>query len=80
VHKDVKSQNILVDSGLRAKVADFGSSRSLSMQSSLSTQGGGGTTAGWASPEVFMDRPITEASDVYSLGCTLWELEAGEVP
>lgn len=79
VQKDVKSLNILVDGDLRAKVADFGSSRSLSTQSSLSTQGGG-TTPGCASPEVFLDQPITFSSDVYSLGCTLWELESCAVP
>ena len=77
-HRDLKSPNILVfreNGKLRAKVTDFGLSRARSLLTSTatSTVKSIGSPA-WSSPEYLRKEPITDKSDVYSLGVVLWEL------
>jgi serine/threonine protein kinase len=51
VHRDLKSQNLLVDRSFRVKVADFGLAR-LSYDSHVQTQHGAAGTPAWMAPEV----------------------------
>jgi eukaryotic-like serine/threonine-protein kinase len=79
VHRDVKPQNVLIDGDGRAKVTDFGIARSVDVDGMTLT----GTimgTSNYIAPEQARGQPVDEQTDVYSLGCVLYELLTGEVP
>ena len=82
LHRDLKSQNILLDEAGHAKLADFGLSRvKQEIRSSQSKQGEGVGTVGWMAPELFKRRARYElGSDMYSYGMILWELSSRQIP
>jgi eukaryotic-like serine/threonine-protein kinase len=80
VHRDVKPENILLHEGA-AMVADFGIGRALSAERSITQTGLAIGTPTYMSPEQATgERTVDGRSDLYSLGCVLYEMLAGEPP
>ena len=83
VHRDIKPENILLDGG-RALVADFGIARAIERVATVTSVTTTGLTLGtprYMSPEqAAASRDIDGRSDIYSLGCVVFEMLAGEPP
>jgi hypothetical protein len=82
IHRDVKPENILLESG-HAVVADFGIARAVSVGGAqrLTMSGFAVGTPAYMSPEQASgDEHLDARSDVYALGCVLYEMLAGEPP
>ena len=79
VHRDVKPQNVLIDSEGRAKVTDFGIALSLESDGLTKTGRVLGTTD-YVSPEQAMGQDVDARSDIYSLGILLYEMLTGHPP
>lgn len=77
IHSDVKPQNIFVDFKGHATLVDFGIARTMSSHSIDQPVYG---TPGYISPEQITGEPATPASDIYSLGVTLYEMITGTMP
>jgi serine/threonine-protein kinase len=83
VHRDIKPENILLHDG-RALVADFGIALAVSRSDSSTRMTETGMSLGtphYMSPEQAMgERELTARSDVYALGCVVYEMLTGEPP
>jgi eukaryotic-like serine/threonine-protein kinase len=78
IHRDLKPHNVIVDEEDRAKVTDFGIARAGA--SDMTQTGSILGTAQYLSPEQAQGHPVTEASDLYSVGVVLYEMLTGRVP
>lgn len=77
LHRDLKTQNIFVTSQNLIKIGDFGISKSLSHTLDLATTAIG--TPHYLSPEICRRKPYNHKSDMWSLGCVLYEMCALEL-
>jgi NIMA (never in mitosis gene a)-related kinase len=78
LHRDIKPGNILLDSNLNAKLADFGLSRIMGENSVYAETKVG--TPYYMSPEQIADLKYNEKSDIWSAGCLLFEMAALHPP
>lgn len=79
IHRDIKPHNILITSNGMVKVADFGIAQAITKN----TITFGGNVIGsvqYISPEQAKGEPLTRATDIYSVGCVLYEMLTGQLP
>ena len=79
VHRDVKPANVMLTPDGRTKLMDLGIARSLDGESITHASSILGT-AGYVSPEQARGEPVDHRSDIYSLGCVLYEMLTGRPP
>lgn len=78
LHRDLKSQNLFLTAQDRLRIGDFGISKVLESTAAFAK-----TTIGtpyYLSPEICMERPYSYSSDMWALGCVLYEVAALRVP
>lgn len=78
VHRDVKTENMLLDLNRTLKIADFGVAR-VEAQNPRDMTGETGTL-GYMAPEVLDGKPYNRKCDVYSFGICLWEIYCCDMP
>ena len=80
IHRDVKPANIMISTTNAVKVMDFGIARAIADSSNVTQTSAVIGTAQYLSPEQARGDPVDARSDVYSLGCVLYEILTGEPP
>ncbi len=79
IHRDIKPHNIIITDDGMVKVADFGIAKAISKK----TITYGGNIIGsvhYISPEQARGEPVNRTTDIYSVGCVLYEMLTGKMP
>jgi serine/threonine-protein kinase len=86
IHGDIKPENIMLATGNRVKILDFGVARRAwnsnpnEVTKSLETMTASGGTPAYMAPEVLLQRPDDGRSDLFSLGLVFYEMLGGDQP
>ncbi|HYG73247.1 MAG TPA: Stk1 family PASTA domain-containing Ser/Thr kinase [Actinomycetota bacterium] len=80
VHRDIKPGNIMVTASGDVKVTDFGIARMATSADTLAQTAAILGTASYLSPEQAQGQPVDGRTDIYSLGCVLYEMVTGRPP
>ncbi|ONK63828.1 uncharacterized protein A4U43_C07F19360 [Asparagus officinalis] len=78
IHRDIKSNNILLDGNLEARIADFGLARMMMRKNETVSMVAG--SYGYIAPEYGYTLKVDQKSDIYSFGVVLMELVTGRRP
>ncbi|KAK3254642.1 hypothetical protein CYMTET_36150 [Cymbomonas tetramitiformis] len=79
VHRDLSSNNILMDRKGVVKIGDFGLSK-IKLHSKVSNHSKIAGTPNYVAPEVVRGQPFDEKADVFAYGVLLWEMTTRKVP
>ncbi len=82
VHRDIKSDNVLVTDQGQVKLLDFGIARQLADSDQEESEGAGTRifTPQYAAPEQLLGQPVSTATDVFSIGVLMYRLITGSLP
>eukprot|EP01137_Pigoraptor_chileana_P036033 Opistho-2@30957 len=80
IHRDIKGANILVDTSGIIKLIDFGAAKQLCQHISHSNLKSLEGTPYWMAPEVVTESGYGRKSDIWSIGCVLYEMGTGSPP
>jgi len=80
VHRDIKPANIMISTGGLIKVMDFGLAKATASDNTLTREGQIMGTPTYLSPEQGMSKDVDTRSDLYSLGCVMYECLTGDPP
>jgi serine/threonine protein kinase len=79
IHRDIKPANLFVQAGNELKILDFGIARDYNLATITAPNTAVGTPA-YMAPELWEGERATEQSDLYALGCVLYEMLTGRPP
>ena len=80
IHRDLKPSNLLLSAKGQLKLTDFGIAKDLDAESLTATGRTLGTAAYMAPEQIQGEPPISHKTDLYALGCLLYQMLCGEVP
>ena len=80
IHRDIKPGNIMLNPRGEVKVTDFGIARMTTTADTVAQTAAILGTASYLSPEQAQGQPVDGRSDLYSLGCVLYEMVTGRPP
>jgi 3-phosphoinositide dependent protein kinase-1 len=80
IHRDLKPENILITEEMHIKLTDFGTAKIIESESDNARANSFVGTAEYASPELLNDKATCKSSDLWALGCIIYQLLAGHPP
>jgi eukaryotic-like serine/threonine-protein kinase len=80
IHRDIKPSNIIVNSEGVVKIMDFGISKSIEGDNDGTRTSARLGTIYYMSPEQIKGKNVNKASDIYSIGCTIYDMLSGKPP
>jgi len=79
VHRDLKPENLLLDKAMHLKLTDFGTAKIMGTEKNARSNSFVGT-AEYVSPELLTEKITSRSSDLWALGCIIYQLLAGRPP
>ncbi|KAM4631806.1 3-phosphoinositide-dependent protein kinase 1 [Discoglossus pictus] len=80
IHRDLKPENILLSEDMHIQITDFGTAKILSSDSKHARANSFVGTAQYVSPELLTEKAACKSSDLWALGCIIYQLVAGLPP
>ncbi|MCI4392245.1 hypothetical protein PGIGA_G00143810 [Pangasianodon gigas] len=80
IHRDLKPENILLNEEMHIQITDFGTAKQFSSDSTQTRANSFVGTAQYVSPELLTEKSACKSSDLWALGCIVYQLVAGLPP